>query len=61
VQWAPNLSNWASSGQAVAGTIVTMNQSVDTSPADHDMVTITGTVTGTVLKNLFLRMHVLQN
>lgn len=61
VQWAPNLSNWASSGQAVAGTIVTMNQSVDTSPADHDMVTITGTVTGTALKNLFLRLHVLQN
>lgn len=61
VQWAPNLASWASSGQAVAGTIVTMNQSVDTSPADHDMVTITGTVTGTALKSLFLRLHVLQN
>jgi len=61
VQWAPNLSNWASSGQGVAGTVVTMSQSVDTSPADYDMVTITGTITGTPLKSLFLRLHVLQN
>ena len=60
VQWTANLTNWGSSGQAVAGTVVTMNQSVDTSPPDHDMVTITGTITGTPIKSLFLRLHVSQ-
>jgi hypothetical protein len=61
VQWAPNLSNWAASGQAVSGTIVTMSQSVDSSPMDHDIITITGSVTGIPLKNMFLRLHVVQN
>jgi hypothetical protein len=61
IQWTPNLTNWASSGQALSGTVVTMNQSVDTSPADHDVVTITGVATGSPLKRLFLRLHVLQN
>ncbi len=61
IQWTTDLTNWASSGQALSGAVVTMNQSVDTSPADHDMVTITGVVTGSPLKSLFLRLHVSQN
>ncbi len=61
VQWSPNLSQWASSGQAVSGTIVTFVQSVDSSPVDHDIVTITGSVTGAPLKGVFLRLSVLQN
>lgn len=61
VQWSPNLSQWASSGQAVSGTIVTLVQSVDSSPVDHDIVTITGSITGAPLKGVFLRLSVLQN
>ena len=61
VQWTPDLSNWALSGQAIGGTAVTMVQAVNTSPADHDLVTITGTVTGNQPQGVYLRLRVVQN
>jgi hypothetical protein len=61
VQWTPDLTNWALSGQAIGGTVVTMVQTVNTSPADHDLVTVTGAVTGNPPQGVYLRLRVVQN